>query len=94
MSRQLPGKGFNKVKPGGDQAFTLPKGTSAAPIMNRPKKGFITRVADFMTEEKIGAAFGLSTVYVLSQSGKSKKIKKVKKNINTYKNPRTRIKTN
>ena len=92
MSRQLPGKGFNKVKPGGDQAFTLPKGTSAAPIMNRPnrmpvKKGFIT-------EEKIGTAFGLSTVYVLSQSGKPKKIKKVKKNINTYKNPRTRIKTN
>ena len=87
MSKQLPGKGFNKVKPGGDQAFTLPKGTSAAPIMNRPKKGFIT-------EEKIGTAFGLSTVYVLSQSGKPKKIKKVKKNINTYKNPRTRIKTN
>jgi hypothetical protein len=28
----------NKVKPGADQAFTLPKGTSAAPIMNVPAK--------------------------------------------------------
>ena len=28
----------NKVKPGPDQAFTLPKGTSAAPIMNVPAK--------------------------------------------------------
>tara|TARA_Y100001951_G_scaffold34160_1_gene26925 strand:+ start:437 stop:781 length:345 start_codon:yes stop_codon:yes gene_type:complete len=26
-------KNLNKVKPGYDQAFTLPKGTSAAPIM-------------------------------------------------------------
>ena len=92
MSKQLPGKGFNKVKPGPDQAFTLPKGTSAAPIMNRPnrmpvKKGFIT-------EEKIFTGCGLGMGYMLSQSGKPKKIKKVKKNINTYKNPRTRIKTN
>ena len=31
--RGTVGKGFNKVKPGPDQAFTLPKGTSAAPIM-------------------------------------------------------------
>ena len=30
----IPKKGFNKVKAGGDQAFTLPYGTSAAPIMN------------------------------------------------------------
>jgi len=29
----IPKKGFNKVKAGGDQAFTLPYGTSAAPIM-------------------------------------------------------------
>ena len=28
-----PIKNVNKVKPGYDQAFTLPKGTSAAPIM-------------------------------------------------------------
>ena len=28
----------NKVKPGPDQAFTLPKGTSAAPIKNVPVK--------------------------------------------------------
>jgi ribosomal protein L10 len=28
-----PIKNVNKVKPGHDQAFTLPKGTSAAPIM-------------------------------------------------------------
>ena len=30
-------KGFRKAKPGYDQAFTLPKGTSAAPIKQATK---------------------------------------------------------
>ena len=34
----------NKVKPGADQAFTLPKGTSAAPIMNVPAKAIINKI--------------------------------------------------
>ena len=44
-----PIKNVRKVKPGPDQAFTLPKGTSAAPIMQvkfkrvKPKGQLITR---------------------------------------------------
>ena len=43
IGKALP-KNFKKVKPGYDQAFTLPKGTSAAPIkqaktFKKSKKG-------------------------------------------------------
>ena len=41
-----------KVKPGPDQAFTLPKGTSAAPIKQvKPKKNIIKKIADKYVEE-------------------------------------------
>ena len=41
---KVPSTSFRKVKPGYDQAFTLPKGTSAAPIkqaktFKKSKKG-------------------------------------------------------
>ena len=43
---KVPSTSFRKVKPGYDQAFTLPKGTSAAPIKQATKltsgeKGFL-----------------------------------------------------
>ena len=41
-----PIKNVRKVKPGPDQAFTLPKGTSAAPINKQVKLSKIKKVSD------------------------------------------------
>ena len=55
MSRSGPivKRGFNKVKAGGDQAFTLPYGTSAAPIMNVKAKPYIKKVKNVKVGDKV-----------------------------------------
>ncbi len=55
MSRSGPTvkRGFNKVKSGGDQAFTLPYGTSAAPIMNVKAKPYIKKVKNVQVGDKV-----------------------------------------
>ena len=45
-------KNLNKVKPGYDQAFTLPKGASAAPIKNVPVKAKVKAKTKTETKTK------------------------------------------
>ena len=71
---KVPSTGFRKVKPGYDQAFTLPKGTSAAPIKQatsyKPKiKVSKKRVAD------AGIAFGAGMAVGTIATKKSKRPK-------------------
>ena len=75
FGKALP-KNFRKVKSGYDQAFTLPKGTSAAPIKQatsyKPPKVTAKHVAD------TGVIFGAGVAVGAITTKKSKKSKRPK----------------
>ena len=66
--------GFRKVKPGYDQAFTLPKGTSAAPI-KQAKKFKKSRKGDAFVAGATGAAVHGAATAELKKDKKSKNTK-------------------
>ena len=63
--------GFRKVKPGYDQAFTLPKGTSAAPI-KQAKKFKKSRKGDAFVAGATGAAVHGAATTELKKDKKKK----------------------
>ena len=80
-----------KVKPGPDQAFTLPKGTSAAPIKQVAVKKFPkpTKKLKISTAEKVamGAAAGIAAESEGDISGKIDKV--VHKTKKIFKKPKS-----
>jgi len=55
---------FNKVRIGGDQAFTLPKGTSAAPIMNVKPTPYVKKVKNVVVDNKVYKGTGNKKIKV------------------------------
>ena len=74
---KVPSTGFRKVKPGYDQAFTLPKGTSAAPIKQatsyKPKMK-LSKVDAFLAGTAVGV--GATKVKKSKKSQPSKGLNK------------------
>ena len=71
---KVPSTGFRKVKPGYDQAFTLPKGTSAAPI-KQAKKFKKSRKGDAFVAGATGAAVHGAVTAKLKKDKKKKNTK-------------------
>jgi len=85
FTKALP-KNFKKVKPGYDQAFTLPKGTSAAPIKLPASKLRKTPIKPSKVTKSLieGAVIGGAGVggWELGKRSSSKKIESLKKSLN------------
>jgi ribosomal protein L9 len=84
-----------KVKPGYDQAFTLPKGTSAAPIKQVAVKKFPkpTKKPKISTAEKVayGAAAGVGLESGADITGKIEKV--IHKTKKIFKKPKSDLKS-